>query len=181
MFYLIIRSPLCAFIIVKLSDLGLACKIKDTGAIGLCGTRGFWAPDMLRKDADGKRFRYTKSVDWFSLGCCIFVFLSGQNPFCSQAVEWNTKRQKSNADLKKLDVMDEVIDLATMEMEPEFDPAFFGRDATDLIKKLLDKDGSTRLGAKGYKEIMEHPWFSEIDWVSEYKHYFGFGYCIFCL
>jgi len=36
----------------------------------------------------------------------------------------------------------------------------------DLIKKLLVKDPNLRLGASEWDadEIMEHPWFSSIDW-----------------
>jgi len=34
----------------------------------------------------------------------------------------------------------------------------------DLIKKLLEKDRTKRLGAKnGAKEILAHPWFADVD------------------
>ena len=88
----------------KLSDLGLAQKVRSSGVSGVCGTRGYWAPDMLRyhyhhhhptiiiviiiiviviiiiiirRGADGKRQKYTLSVDWFSLGCVVYEFLFG--------------------------------------------------------------------------------------------------------
>jgi serum/glucocorticoid-regulated kinase 2 len=33
----------------------------------------------------------------------------------------------------------------------------------DIISKLLEKDPTKRLGSNGYKEIMNHKWFKDID------------------
>ena len=51
-------------------------------------------------------------------------------------------------------------------MDPVFDPKKFDDDAADLCKKLLDKDEKTRLGVRGCKEIMDHPWFKDLNWES---------------
>ena len=40
---------------------------------------------------------------------------------------------------------------------------FVSEDAKDLILRLLDKNKSTRLGANGIDEILNHPWFSNLD------------------
>lgn len=40
-------------------------KATATGPTKLCGTRGYWAPEMLRKP---RNIPYTVAVDWFSLG-----------------------------------------------------------------------------------------------------------------
>jgi hypothetical protein len=45
-------------------------------------------------------------------------------------------------------------------MEPDFESRVFDEDSKDLILKLLNKDGKLRLGAKGYKEVIAHPWFA---------------------
>ena len=68
---------------VKLTDLGLATKVKPT-LHGAAGTRGYWAPEMLRRDSKGKRCPYGNMVDWFSFGCCLAEFISGTNPFRSE-------------------------------------------------------------------------------------------------
>ena len=68
---------------VKLTDLGLATKVTPT-LHGAAGTRGYWAPEMLRRDKNGKRKPYNHVVDWFSFGCCIAEFISGTNPFRSE-------------------------------------------------------------------------------------------------
>ena len=67
---------------IKITDMGLACKITP-GLHGACGTRGYWAPEMLRRDSKGKRMCYGHSVDWFSFGCMLAEFISGVNPFRS--------------------------------------------------------------------------------------------------
>lgn len=49
-------------------------------------------------------------------------------------------------------------------MHPEFDSSKFTDDASDICKRLLDKNEATRLGVNGAKEIMAHPWFRELNW-----------------
>ena len=73
----------------KLSDFGLATEVSPPrnkksaeayeGSItGMCGTRGYMAPEMYRRDkATGKRKPYTESIDWFAFGCCIVEFMTG--------------------------------------------------------------------------------------------------------
>ena len=141
----------------KISDLGLATKVDPKkGASGLCGTRGYWAPEMMKRDADGNRKRYTLSVDWFSFGCCIYEFLCGTSPFRVDAVmTTNITNNKER---------DAAIDKATEEMTPIFDDNF-DEKTKEFILRLLDKDGVTRLGgAGGQREIATHPWFKSIDW-----------------
>ena len=45
------------------------------------------------------------------------------------------------------------------------DPYDSSREATDLVRKLLVKDPTLRLGslAGGERDILEHPWFSPLD------------------
>jgi len=139
----------------RISDLGLACRVPSGGQTGTCGTRGYWAPEMLRRDASGRKVKYTKSVDWFSFGCCVYEFLYGSSPFRSErAKTWGGHDKKDK---------EKAMDQATLEMEPEY-PAFFDENAKDLCSKLLNKDGAARLGARGPSEIMAHPWFADIDW-----------------
>jgi beta-adrenergic-receptor kinase len=138
----------------KISDLGLACQIVPN-LTGTCGTRGYWAPDMLRRDPKGKRIPYNQTVDWFSFGCVVYEFLCGVSPFrTEQAKTWGGYEKKDK---------DKAIDRATLEMDPVFDD-YFDDDARDICFRLLDKDPQTRLGANGAREIMEHPWFRDINW-----------------
>ena len=143
---------------VKLTDLGLATEVYPK-LHGAAGTRGYWAPEMLRRDKRGKRMPYGTSVDWFSFGCCVAEFISGTNPYRSEmALNFGLERGKKKKE--------EAIDCATLEMEPVFDPKKFDEDAADLCRKLLDKDEKTRLGVQGCKDIMDHPWFKDLNWES---------------
>ena len=143
----------------KISDLGLATKVGKSGLTGTCGTRGYWAPEMLRRDANDKRERYTVTVDWFSFGCVVYEFLYGISPFRTEkARHWGDFPKVEKAD------HDKAIDLAIQQMEPDFDDAVFTDLSKDLIRKLVNKDGRRRLGANGYTEITAHPWFRGIDW-----------------
>lgn len=141
---------------VKITDLGLATVITPT-LHGAAGTRGYWAPEMLRRNSKGKRMTYDHTVDWFSFGCCLAEFISGKNPFRSEsALNFGVGRGKESKE--------KAIDCATLEMDPVFDPNLFETDAADLCRQLLDKNEKTRLGFNGCHEIMKHPWFKEYDW-----------------
>lgn len=141
---------------VKLTDLGLACKITPT-LHGAAGTRGYWAPEMLRRDKNGRRMPYGHTVDWFSFGCLMSEFISGTNPFRSET-SINYGFEKGHKTKEK------AMDCATLEMDPPFDLAKFDDESIDLCRKLLLKDEKARLGYKGCEDIMSHPYFSEVNW-----------------
>jgi len=141
---------------VKLTDLGLATKVTPK-LHGAAGTRGYWAPEMLRRDDKGKRTNYTHMVDWFSFGCCLAEFISGTNPFRSE-VALNFGLEKGRKTKEK------AIDCATLEMHPQFDSKKFNDDASDICRRLLDKNAATRLGINGATQIMSHPYFREVNW-----------------
>ena len=142
----------------KLSDLGLAIRISRNGITGTCGSRGYWAPEMLRRDSEGKRIRYKLCVDWFSFGCVVFEFFAGVCPFRTpEAKTWGGLLQRDTA-----------MDRATLEMEPKFTPDF-DPIFRNLCERLLDKDENTRLGANGASEVMSHPYFADVNWDAYYN------------
>jgi tRNA A-37 threonylcarbamoyl transferase component Bud32 len=49
----------------KLSDFGLAAYVPPEGLGKKCGTLGYWAPEMLSLNVNGK---YSLVADWFSFG-----------------------------------------------------------------------------------------------------------------
>ena len=63
---------------LRISDLGLAIRVKDDqakGTKGRVGTVGYMAPEVVKNE------RYGFGVDWWGLGCVIFELISGQGPF----------------------------------------------------------------------------------------------------
>ncbi len=78
------------------------------GLSGRCGTRGYGAPEMLRRE------RYGFAVDWFSFGCTLHQFCTGYSPF-------RTRRAKSIVPGDRR----ASVDHATLTMAVEFEhPAF---------------------------------------------------------
>jgi beta-adrenergic-receptor kinase len=139
---------------------GLSCEVTEKGLCGAYGTRGYWAPEMLQRDEKGHRVRYRYEVDWFSLGCVFHEFLIGSSPFKTDAAR---SIGGSYRGLSKED-MDVRIDTAIQGYEPNLDDNYFSPEAKDLCYKLLRKKGHERLGYHGAEEIMNHPYFSDLNW-----------------
>lgn len=124
---------------------------------------------MLRRDKNRKRLPYSHAVDWFSFGVCVYEFISGHNPFRSQAglkfgLEFGEESKEKANDRVTLEMKEKAIDHATLEMNPEFPESQFNSDAADLCRRLLDKNEHVRLGSKGCEQIMAHPWFKSCHW-----------------
>lgn len=155
------------------------------GLSGTYGTRGYWAPEMLKRDKDGHRLRYGCEVDWWSLGCVTYEFITGVCPFKTDAArKWNSLGGKDAAGLsstvanrsstiakstkgtksKARSELEERIDAAVLEMEPDFNDSRFNANSIAFCKALLTKDSSSRLGSRGAEEVMEHPYFADLNW-----------------
>ncbi|KAL9672307.1 hypothetical protein QQ045_028557 [Rhodiola kirilowii] len=101
------------------------------------GTEEYVAPEVIR--GEGHEF----SVDWWALGILLYEMLYGTTPFKGR----NRKETFTN--------------IVTKEVE------FTGKQTPlmDLIKKLLDKDPTSRLGfERGALEIKEHSFFDRLRW-----------------
>jgi serine/threonine protein kinase len=64
---------------VRLGDFGLAkCGVRepDRGALSMCGTPEYMAPEVLTQQA------YGRSVDWWSLGMLTYEMMTGYPPWC---------------------------------------------------------------------------------------------------
>ena len=152
----------------------------------MIGTRGYWAPECIKRDSEGRREKYNILCDYFSLGVVIYEFIYGVGPFRTlKAKTWGLSAkdlgleednqpfdfskvalsQKSKSLTSK--VKDGAIDRAIQEMEPEYPDSVFDATTRDLIQKLLRKDCRHRLGAGtlGIKEIMAHDFFKPIDFL----------------
>lgn len=125
---------------VMLTDFGLAKQFdENTRSNSMCGTLEYMSPEIVL----GKG--HDKAADWWSVGILLFEMLTGQPPFTGG------NRQKIQQKIIK-----DKIKL----------PAFLSSEAHSLLKGLLQKEASKRLGSGpgGSQEIKSHKWFKMINW-----------------
>jgi len=133
---------------VKLTDFGLAKGgITGAGAEGgtktFCGTPEYVAPEIIEQKGHGK------AVDWWALGAILYEMLYGLPPFYDTNV--NKMYQK----------------IAHDPLRFRDDPAV-SEAAKDMLRKMLDRRVSTRLGSgpTGAEEIKQSPFFAQhLDFV----------------
>ena len=118
---------------LKLIDFGLSTKYRDDKLLSQpCGTVVYAAPEVL----DCKEY-HGMLADVWSSGIVLFGMLSGFLPFGDPDDEVNKRM-----------VLKGKIDM----------PKFISREATDLLKHMLDINPLTRYTLE---DIMEHPWFNK--------------------
>jgi serine/threonine protein kinase len=129
---------------IKLADFGLA-KFLNTEAqstFSFCGTAEYLAPEIL--DQVGHSF----TVDWWTLGILVYELRTGRPPFLDK----NNHRLGLLIKKGKIIFPDPVKHKIDMTEEMK-----------DFITLLLNTDPKERLGANGFREVKEHPWFNDIN------------------
>lgn len=123
---------------IKLTDFGLSVIGKKYSMTG-CGTPEYIAPEILLHQP------HTKMVDYWSLGCMLFLFLYGRFPFFDKntSVQFDKIRRGHFQFPERPRVSEE---------------------AQDLIRKLLQLSPKNRLGANGIQDLMNHPFFHNVNW-----------------
>ncbi|XP_039136175.1 serine/threonine-protein kinase AtPK2/AtPK19-like [Dioscorea cayenensis subsp. rotundata] len=123
-----------------LTDFGLAKEFEEnTRSNSMCGTVEYMAPEIVL----GKG--HDKAADWWSVGVLLFEMLTGKPPFTG-----------GNRDKIQQKIVKDKIKL----------PPFLSSEAHSLLKGLLQKESSKRLGSGpgGSDEIKNHKWFKSINW-----------------
>lgn len=89
-----------------------------------------------------QRKSYGKNIDWYLLGVLLYEMIAGLPPYFNK----DTKICQRNIVRNNLEIPDEI-----------------SENWEDLIKKLLNKEPTKRLGYKdGAYEILQHKWFEGI-------------------
>jgi serum/glucocorticoid-regulated kinase 2 len=127
---------------ISLVDFGISKQLesdsRDVRTYSVRGTPEYLAPEILNQGG------HSFPVDWWALGTIAFEMLVGVAPFFEEDQSVMFKRILK----QKLEFPEEV------ELSDE---------CKDFIDKLLYKDPAKRLGNGGYQEILQHPFFKEID------------------
>jgi serine/threonine kinase 32 len=121
-----------------LTDVGIATEfqIGEELIFKRSGTHGFMAPEVYSVNGHGT------ASEWFSIGICLHVFVTGQCPF-------KTAKDLPPGENKRLPLLDRAKKTVSTECK-------------DLISLLLNPDPAQRpLEA----DIKSHKWFSAFEWV----------------
>lgn len=122
-----------------LTDFGLSHRLRGSERIlSFSGSAIYIAPEVLLDEGHGKE------VDWWGLGVVLHILLTGAPPL------WSDNRK-------------ELFDMIRHAPIPLDDP-LLSPSARALIKAFMDREPSTRLGARGVSEIQAHPFFQGLDW-----------------
>uniref|UniRef100_A0A669ELG2 Ribosomal protein S6 kinase n=1 Tax=Oreochromis niloticus TaxID=8128 RepID=A0A669ELG2_ORENI len=126
---------------VKLTDFGLCKESIHDGTVThtFCGTIEYMAPEILMRSG------HNRAVDWWSLGALMYDMLTGAPPFTGE----NRKKTIDKILKCKLSL-----------------PPYLTQEARDLLKKLLKRNASLRLGAGAgdAAEVQSHNFFRHINW-----------------
>nr|GEV21517.1 serine/threonine-protein kinase AtPK2/AtPK19-like [Tanacetum cinerariifolium] len=125
---------------VMLTDFGLAKQFdENTRSNSMCGTIEYMSPEIVQGRG------HDKAADWWSVGILMYEMLTGKPPY--RGGNRQKIQQKIVKDKIKL-------------------PAFLSSEAHSLLKGLLQKESSRRLGSGpgGSDEIKRHSWFKSINW-----------------
>jgi calcium-dependent protein kinase len=110
----------------------------------------YFAPEILKlksKPKNSKAQTYNCSSDMWSVGVIMFNLLCARNPWT--AVEFEKTLEKTPFDIERKDPW------------PSISP-----EAKDLLRKLWNPDGSTRLKAK---DALLHPWIQNTSLLQKRK------------
>ena len=130
---------------LKLADFGLAKPLDKNKpyTYSFCGTTEYLAPEIIKDEG------HSFTVDWWTLGVLIYELRTGRTPFLHKNSHQTTKLIKSGRVIFPDPVKHKI------DMSEEF---------KDFILKLLHKNPKKRLGHNSSKEVMNHPWFNDMDW-----------------
>lgn len=126
---------------VVLTDFGLCKESLEEGSMThtFCGTIEYMAPEIVSRSGHGK------DVDWWSLGALMYDMLTGGPPFTAE----NRKKTIEKILKGKLSL-----------------PPYLTHEARDLVRKLLKRHISARLGSgpEDATRIKKHPFFRHVKW-----------------
>lgn len=134
----------------------------------LLGTPDYLAPELLLGIGHGA------AVDWWSLGVCLFEFLTGYPPFMDEAPEaifknilnhgkailMIIKKKFYPKQTKSIQTLFICFNLA-LYIDIQWPEPGLSREARDLINKLLSRDPALRPSPS---ELKAHPFFQDVDW-----------------
>ena len=133
---------------LNLADFGISKKIKKNKPIkDKSGTPGYLSPEILSEK------NQTFICDYFAVGIVLYEIIFLKRPFGGK----NTHEIADN-------ILHKNIKLKKNKLPSLFINSSSANDLIDFINGLLKRKSEERLGTKGIKQIIQHPWLNGIDW-----------------
>ena len=128
---------------IAISDFGFAKKLGDNErAFTICGTPDYLSPEVLLHQGG------SYASDIWAFGVLTFEMMAGYPPF--------------RADTRK-----KMYDLiVNADFDAVAKPSNFDPKAELLLREIFVQDEEERLGGTDVGEIMDHPWFENLDWIA---------------
>lgn len=140
----------------RIADFGMCFQLSEGRfAVGTAGTVGHIAPEQYasrKKQGDGQRDGYGKSVDLWALGTLVYHWTTGKRPF--RKVGEST----SSSMVKKL--------VKKGTFDTSIEPLRSNADVKSFACGLLTVNPAERLGTSGggVKSLESHAYFAAFDW-----------------
>jgi len=130
---------------MKLTDMGLSKRMgeedPDTCCSSTSGTHGYMAPEIYCKGN-----KHGIPSEWFSVGVCLFEFVSGHRPYESANI-----KACRNGDMDKC-----------QQKRRRLKEGRFDQEVVGILNGLLTFRVRDRL--RDVEEIKDNPFFAPIDW-----------------
>jgi serine/threonine protein kinase len=89
------------------------------------------------------------AVDYFALGVLVYEFMLGRRPY----------QGRSRKEIRE-HILAKQVQLKKSEIPPGW-----SLEAADFVNKCLQRKPSNRLGLNGPREVKQHVWLKDFDWV----------------
>lgn len=130
---------------IRITDFGLSKEFSGhrERTYSFCGSPEYMSPEVITKRGHGRE------VDFYSLGAFLYEMLTGLPPF------YHTNRQENFSRI--------------LNGELQI-PSYLSRSAGYLLRSLLQKDSTLRMGTlRGTEEVKTHSWLSQVNWDKVYS------------
>ncbi|KAJ3056241.1 hypothetical protein HK097_007601, partial [Rhizophlyctis rosea] len=136
---------------VHLTDFNIAVHCDNRILTSHSGTLSYMAPEVFAGHG------YTWTVDWWSLGVTLYESLYGRRPF----------RSGGSSETAIMNIMNAEVTFPGFNLLTH-KPLALTPACINFVSGLLERNLHKRLGCgpRGIVDIMEHPWFDEVDWAA---------------
>ncbi|KAK8820741.1 ribosomal protein S6 kinase alpha-3 [Blastocystis sp. ATCC 50177/Nand II] len=123
---------------IIITDLGMSKKAAPgERSYSIVGTPEFMSPEIISRKG------HEMETDFWSLGILAYQLMVGVVPFSGDSVN---------------SIFRHIV------QRPVVLPPFLSPQACDFVHLLLQKDPAQRLGHRGIRDVMAHPFFLGVDW-----------------